>query len=551
VRIPKVPEDPSGTSVGPAAARPTTISAVVDIARLTRQWDGEKIPARPAHCERRDRVTRMLFRTQSCSAPSPSHHYLPRRGAPKTATPVGAAALGPHSEFAGVEGSCSRRALLERAASGKRFYPAKKLWNAGMESLAPAQGIGSPSLLERYQPLIGARATERLLKKAGRLKGLKVLHVNSTRQGGGVAEILSSVTPLMTSIGLEAQWLVIDGSPEFFALTKDIHNGLQGDPIQISREGMHLHRNTAHANAAAAALEGYDIIFVHDPQPLPLVELRQGQRWIWCCHIDLSAPNPDVWSYLATNVERYDAAIFSLSEYAQPLNVPQRFIMPAIDPFSLINQEITRADIAQRLERYQIPRDLPLVVQAGRFDKWKDPTGVIEAFAIASQQRRARLVLVGNTAADDPEGPAMYESIRAFSSDRVLIIAADDPLLVNALQRRATVVLQKSLREGFGLTVSEAMWKRRAVLGGNVGGIRHQIVEGNCGFLVDSVQQTADRIGLLLDDQRLRRSMGRRAVERVRRHFLLTRLLEEWLDLFAALTARRRTRQELATPAWR
>jgi trehalose synthase len=180
-----------------------------------------------------------------------------------------------------------------------------------------------------------------------------------------------------------------------------------------------------------------------------------------------------VWSYLAASVERYDAAIFSLPEYAQPLGVPQCFIKPAIDPFSLINQEIRRAEAAQHLERYHIPRDLTLVVQAGRFDKWKDPQGVIEAFTIASEQRSARLVLVGNTAADDPESPAMYESIRAFSSDRVLIIAADDALPVNALQRRAAVVLQKSLREGFGFTVSEAMWKRRAMIGGDVGGIRH------------------------------------------------------------------------------
>src|SRR5262245_369765 len=415
----------------------------------------------------------------------------------------------------------------------------------------PAPGIHSPSLLERYQPLIGARATERLLKKARQLYGLKVLHINSTRRGGGVAEILSSMTPLMNSVGIDAQWHVIDGPPDFFALTKDIHNGLQGDPIEISAAAMRLHRDTAHANAAAAALEAYDIIRVHDPQPLPLVELKQGQRWIWCCHIDLSAPDPGVWSYLAASVERYDAAIFSLPEYAQPLGVPQCFIKPAIDPFSLINQEITRAEVAQHLDRYHIPRDLPLVVQAGRFDKWKDPQGVIEAFTIASEQRPARLVLVGNTAVDDPEGPAMYESIRAFSSDRILIVAADDALLVNALQRRAVVVLQKSLREGFGLTVSEGMWKRRAMIGGDVGGIRHQIVDAQCGFLVASVRQTAERIGLLLDDQRLRHSMGRRAVERVRRHFLLTRLLEEWLDVFTALTARRRKPQELATPAWR
>jgi trehalose synthase len=420
-----------------------------------------------------------------------------------------------------------------------------------MDIFAAARDAAQPALLERYQPLIGVRATERLLKKARQLRGLKVLHVNSTRQGGGVAEILSSLTPLMNDIGIDAEWLVIEGSPEFFAVTKDIHNGLQGETVGLSANGKTLHRGVAHANGGQVALEDYDVVLVHDPQPVALVDLRRQQRWAWWCHIDLSAPDPEVWSYLAPTVERYDAAVFSLPEYAQPLSVPQRFIMPAIDPFSLINQEISRAESARHLERYGIPRDLPLVVQAGRFDKWKDPQGVIDAFCVASKPNPATLVLAGNTAADDPEGPAMYERICALSGERVLVIAADDPLLVNALQRRAAVVLQKSLREGFGLTVSEAMWKGRAVIGGNVGGIRHQIVDGHSGCLVSDVPQAAAQIGLLLGDQKMRRNMGRRARERVRRHFLMTRLLEQWLDLFAALTARSRTRsvQELTALA--
>jgi trehalose synthase len=421
-----------------------------------------------------------------------------------------------------------------------------------MEVFAAARDAAQPALLERYQPLIGVRATERLLKKARQLRGLKVLHVNSTRQGGGVAEILSSLTPLMNDIGIDAEWLVIEGSPEFFAVTKDIHNGLQGEPVGLSALGKTLHRDIAHANGGQAALEDYDVVLVHDPQPVALVELRQQQRWAWWCHIDLSAPDPEVWSYLAPTVERYDAVVFSLPEYAQPLSVRQGFIMPAIDPFSLINQEISRAESARHLERYGIPRDLPLVVQAGRFDKWKDPQGVIDAFCVASKRNPATLVLAGNTAADDPEGPAMYEEICGLAGERVLVIAADDPLLVNALQRRAAVVLQKSLREGFGLTVSEAMWKGRAVIGGNVGGIRHQIIDGYCGLLADNVEQAAAQIAMLLNDQRMRRNIGRRARERVRRHFLMTRLLEQWLDLIAALTARSQTRpstKELAAPA--
>lgn len=418
-----------------------------------------------------------------------------------------------------------------------------------MEQRAPAPSLDAPSLLERYEQLIGIRATARLLKKARRLAGLKVLHVNSTRQGGGVAEILSSLTPLMNDVGIETDWLVIDGSPEFFAFTKDIHNALHGEPIRLAAAAPQLHRDVACANGAQGQLDNYDVVIVHDPQPLPIVELRRQQTWIWCCHIDLSAPFAAAWDYLAPIVERYDAAVFSLREYTQPLDVRQRFIMPAIDPFSLINQEISRADSTQHLNRYNIPRDLPLVVQAGRFDKWKDPKGVIAAFCAAAQHVPATLVLAGNTAVDDPEGPAMYDEICTASGERIIIIAADDPLLVNALQRRAAVVLQKSLREGFGLTVSEAMWKGRAVIGGDVGGIRHQIVHGQSGYLVSDVDEAAATIVALLRNPTLRRNMGRRARERVRRHFLLTRLLEEWIDLIARLALKRQTAVSAQEPA--
>jgi trehalose synthase len=408
-----------------------------------------------------------------------------------------------------------------------------------MDHVAPVRGITQPSLLDRYEPLIGVRATERLLKKARRLKGIRVLHVNSTRQGGGVAEILSSLTPLMNDVGVETEWLVINGSAEFFAFTKEIHNGLQGEAITLTEECMALHRDVAHASAAQASLDKFDVIIVHDPQPLRLVELRDHQRWVWCCHIDLSDPCQQAWDYLASTVRLFDAVVFSLREYGQPLSVPQHFIMPAIDPFSLINQEISRAESGRHLQRYGIPHDLPLVVQVGRFDKWKDPQGVVDAFCLATEQTPATLVLAGNTAKDDPEGPGMYEAICASSGERILVISADDPLLVNALQRRAAVVLQKSLREGFGLTVSEAMWKARAVIGGNVGGIRHQIDDGRSGFLTSDIPETANRIATLLRDAGLRREMGRRARERVRRQFVMTRLLEDWLDLIIEVTARR------------
>jgi trehalose synthase len=443
-----------------------------------------------------------------------------------------------------------RRGFGNEDAPGYVVAAPGKSREASMEQCAPAPSLAGPSLLERYQQLIGIRATTRLLKKARRLAGLKVLHVNSTRQGGGVAEILSSLTPLMNDVGIESHWLVIEGSPEFFAFTKDIHNGLHGEPIELGAAAMRIHRDVACGNGAQGQLTGHDVVIVHDPQPLPLAQLRQQrQAWIWCCHIDMSAPFAPAWNYLGPMVELYDAAVFSLPEYAQPLDVPQHFIMPAIDPFSLINDEISRTETTQHLQRYNIPRDLPLVVQAGRFDKWKDPQGVIDAFCAATERIPATLVLAGNRAADDPEGPAMYESICASSGERIIVIAADDPLLVNALQRRAAVVLQKSLREGFGLTVSEAMWKGKAVVGGNVGGIRHQIQHGQSGYLVSDVDQAAAAIAAMLLNSALRRNIGRRARERIRRHFLLTRLLEEWIDLIAEVGLKRKVAVPVQEPA--
>ena len=396
------------------------------------------------------------------------------------------------------------------------------------------------SILERYDALIGPRAINRLRRKARSFMGVRVLHINSTRQGGGVAEILSSLTPLMNELGIATDWHVIEGSPQFFAITKSIHNGLQGQQVQLAPAARLTHRDVALGNAATSKLEDYDVVIVHDPQPLPLIAARKAQIWIWCCHIDLSGPDKAVWEHLAEFADQYDTIVLSLPEYAQPTRTPQRFILPAIDPFSTINEEITPAACKSHISRYGIPTDLPLVVQLGRFDKWKDPQGVVRAFRRTSKLVPARLVLAGGTAADDPEGPAMYDAIRDLSDDRVRVIGADDPLLVNALQRSAKVVLQKSLREGFGLTVSEAMWKRKPVIGGAVGGIRHQIEDGQCGFLVANLHDTTERIARLLADALLRKRMGERARQRVRRHFLMTRLLEDWLDVIEGLRSRKR-----------
>jgi trehalose synthase len=361
-----------------------------------------------------------------------------------------------------------------------------------------------------------------------------VVHVNSTYYGGGVAELLSALTLLMNSAGVRTGWRVIQGRPDFFSITKKMHNALQGGDINLTDLKLQIYEEVAFENAMRTHFD-HDVVIVHDPQPLPLIgHYRKKGPWIWRCHIDLSAPHQELWNYLRSFIEKYDAVVLSLPEYAQKLAVPQRFIMPAINPFSTTNKDLSDAEIANRLKHYAIPDDLPLVVQVSRFDKWKDPQGVIDAFRIARKQVDCTLVLVGNVATDDPEGQQIFESLCTCREERIRILSVQDSALVNALQRRAAVVLQKSIREGFGLTVAEAMWKGTPVIGGNAGGIRHQIRDGENGFLVQTVEQAAERIVQVIRDPQLQRKLGTNARESVRRHFLMTRLMEEWLDLIGA-----------------
>ena len=259
---------------------------------------------------------------------------------------------------------------------------------------------------------------------------------------------------------------------------------------------------------------------------------RRRGPWIWRCHIDLSNPNREVWNYLLPFIEEYDAVVLSSEDYAQNLKTPQLFFMPTIDPFSLTNRQLSQDEIGERLNHYNIPTDLPLVVQISRFDRWKDPEGVIRAFKLARKEVGCTLVLLGNVATDDPEGEEVYKSLVDSREERIIILSKQDRALVNALQDRAAVVLQKSIREGFGLTVAEAMWKETPVIGGNVGGIRYQIDNGVNGFLVSSVEEAAERIVQLIKDKELRERLGQQARETVRQRFLLTRYLEQYLDLF-------------------
>jgi trehalose synthase len=407
-----------------------------------------------------------------------------------------------------------------------------------MSLLTPAPDRSTLGLhsLEHYEPIIGAAAAERILGKADRVRTMKVAHISSTFYGGGVTEILTPLTLMMNAIGIETDWHLIQGTPGFFSCTKKLHNALQGEEIEFSEADRAIYEEVVFENATRLHLDECDAVIVHDPQPLPLIrhfEVRE-MPWLWQCHVDLSSPHPQVWNYLREFVEQYDAAIFSLPEYAQRLSVDQRFITPAIDPFSAKNSEMSDQEIRECLTYHRIPTDRPLVTQVSRFDRWKDPMGVIEAFRKARHEVDCTLVLVGNNASDDPEGDVILETIKSSIDESIIVLDVDDPVLVNALQRHAAVILQKSTREGFGLTVTEAMWKGAAVIGGNVGGIRRQIIDGENGFLVSTPDEAAERIVQIVKDPQLRQRLGSRAKETVREKFLMSRLLEDWLDLLAS-----------------
>ncbi len=386
--------------------------------------------------------------------------------------------------------------------------------------------------IDDYKQHIGEDTVTRIKDKARAVQDLHVVNINSTYYGGGVSQLLGSLTILMNSLGIETGWRTIHGPPDFFSVTKKMHNALQSGDINWSDRKKEIYEAVVHQNAILNHLT-HDVVIVHDPQPLPMIlYYRKGAPWIWRCHIDLEAPHRELWDYLTQFIERYDAVILSSEIYAQKLDTPQVFFMPAIDPFSIVNYEMSEGECEERIGHYGIPMDLPLVVQVSRFDRWKDPQGVIDAFNIARQEVPCRLVLLGNVATDDPEGPEVYESLLSQQTDDIIIMSQQDGALVNALQRKAAVVLQKSLREGFGLTVSEAMWKGTPVIGGNVGGIKLQIEDGVNGFLVSSVEEAAEKIVALLRDPEMCREIGVKAKETVREKFLLSRYLEQYLDLF-------------------
>ena len=398
--------------------------------------------------------------------------------------------------------------------------------------------------IEDYRKIVGSEVVEKLQAKAESLKQLHIIHINSTYQGGGVAELLSSLVPLLNSLGIVTGWRILRGNPDFFSITKKFHNALQGEPINFTsiKKKIYIQSNEEFSIYTHIV---HDLVFIHDPQPLPLISFyKKKQPWVWRCHVDLSNPNRKVWNFLKQFIEKYDLMIISNKDYyRKDLNLPQRVIHPAIDPLTAKNKPISKSLIYKTLDKYGIPLDKPLITQISRFDKWKDPLGVLRIFKKVRRKVKARLVLCGSMAMDDPEGWLIYEQVKRkarklLRDKEVFLITSENNILVNALQRVSAVIVQKSLREGFGLSVTEALWKGKPVVASNGGGIKLQIKDGFNGFLVpvNDEKLFAKRVLQLLTDEKLALKLGLNAKRVVKQHFLITRLLEDHLDVIREMS---------------
>lgn len=400
-------------------------------------------------------------------------------------------------------------------------------------------------LLEQYNEVVGGGVMHELSQMARVLKGIKIVHVNSTRTGGGVAEILTTMTHLTSAFGIENHWEVIQGSPDFFECTKLFHNALQGHrEIVINPRLLNSYKqvNEENADHLRPLLESADIVFIHDPQPAALIQAfpHRKNKWVWRCHIDVSNPHRGIWKFLRNYVQNYDASIFSLADFVQPLPHPIYLIAPSIDPLAEKNIPLSQDEIAAIYPRFNLDPKRSMILQVSRFDYFKDPIGVIKAYRLAKKfKHELQLVLAGGGAPDDPEGEVVLKAVKSAAENdpdiHVLFLPSDSHRTINALQRAADIVLQKSLREGFGLTVTEALWKNKPVIGGNWGGIRLQVINHQTGFLVDTPEGAAERIRYLLQYPHLAKELGEKGHRFVHDHFLSTRHLRDYLTLIISL----------------
>ncbi len=393
--------------------------------------------------------------------------------------------------------------------------------------------------LDDYMAVVGKRYVSQLKRLAEPLRGLRVVNVNSTKEGGGVAEILNRTVPLMNELGLDVRWEIIEGDAQFFRATKAMHNSLQGDRITISRDDLDHYVEVNRRHGDKIDFDA-DVVVIHDPQPAALIENKNaGQHWVWRCHIDIARPWRDTWEFLRKYVERYECSIFSMAKFSQNLPHPQYIIAPAIDPLSDKNRDMLDAEAREIVESLGVNTDKPLIVQVSRFDRFKDPIGVIRAFQIARRFNDCTLVLAGGGATDDPEGEEVYRQVLAESEGdpdiHVLMLPPDAHRIINAIQAAATIIVQKSTKEGFGLTVTEGMWKGKPVIGGAVGGITTQIFDYLTGFLVHSVEGAAYRMRYVLNRPEMMKKIGKNAKEFVRTNYLITRNVRDYLILFHSI----------------
>lgn len=399
--------------------------------------------------------------------------------------------------------------------------------------------VGSRSL-DAYRSLAAEHLLDALAVEGDRLRGARVLHVNATPYGGGVSELLRSVVPLQRSLGLVADWRIIRGDERFFQVTKAVHNGLQGASLELTDEQKATYIENTKENANAFT-EQYDFVFVHDPQPAAILTMsgRGPGRWIWRCHIDLSKPHEGVWDFLRPMVEQFDAAVVSAPAFTRQLAIPQYLFFPSIDPLSEKNRPLEESFINKVCDDFGIDRSRPILCQISRFDRLKDPVGVIEAYKLVKKYVDCQLVLAGGGATDDPEGAVVLQEVMDAAGDDPDVIILNLPpwsaLEINALQRASTIIIQKSLKEGFGLTVTEGLWKEKPVVAGAVGGIPSQIVHKLTGVLVHSVEGCAYQIRYLLTHPEFAAQLGKNGREHAKENFLITVNLKRWLLLFQIL----------------